>query len=84
VLHVRYEPGSYIPEDILHSHRCESSNLIFRAKDCDTDHSLLLVRIKERFAMSNQRSHRFQTQEVKRSLKQVCSFGIFRRCGGNL
>jgi hypothetical protein len=37
----------------------------FRAADCDSDHYLVVAKVSERLAVNKQRSHRFQSQEVK-------------------
>jgi hypothetical protein len=46
----------------------------FRAADCDTDHYLVVVKVRERQAVTKQRSHRFhtevQSQEAKRGRGQ--------------
>jgi hypothetical protein len=34
----------------------------FREADCDTDHYLVVVKVRERRAMNKQRSHRFHTE----------------------
>jgi hypothetical protein len=35
----------------------------FRAADCDTDHYLVVVKVRERLAVNKQRSHRSQSSE---------------------
>jgi hypothetical protein len=42
--------------------------LSFRAAICDTDHCLVVAKVKERLAVNKERSHRFHfvSQEVKR------------------
>jgi hypothetical protein len=34
----------------------------FRAADCDTDHYLVVVKVRERLAVNKQRSHRFHME----------------------
>jgi hypothetical protein len=34
----------------------------FRAADCDSDHYLVAVKVRERLAVTKQRSHRFDTE----------------------
>jgi hypothetical protein len=34
----------------------------FRAADCDTDHYLVVTKVKERLAVNKQRSYRFRTE----------------------
>jgi hypothetical protein len=36
--------------------------LSFRAADCDTDHYLVVAKVKERLAVNKQRSHRFHME----------------------
>jgi hypothetical protein len=42
---------------------------MYLAADCDSDHCLLVAKVRERLAVNKQRSHRFhmevQSQEVK-------------------
>jgi hypothetical protein len=33
-----------------------------RAADCDTDHYMVVVKVRERLAVNNQRSHQFHMQ----------------------
>jgi hypothetical protein len=35
----------------------------FRAADCDSDHCLVVAKVKERLAVNKQRSHRFHMDE---------------------
>jgi hypothetical protein len=35
----------------------------FRAEDCDTDHYLVVAKIRERLAVSKQRSHKFHMEK---------------------
>jgi endonuclease/exonuclease/phosphatase family metal-dependent hydrolase len=62
----------------------------FRAADCDSDHCLVVAKVRERLAVNKQRLQRFRMEKVNLkklnelkkvlywSLKYVCSFG---RCG---
>jgi hypothetical protein len=35
---------------------------LFRAAECDTDHYLVVAKVRERLAVSKQKSHRFQAE----------------------
>jgi hypothetical protein len=51
--------------NILVDRRRHSSVLyvrLFRAAHCDTDHYLVVAKVKERLAVNKQRSHRFHTE----------------------
>jgi hypothetical protein len=41
----------------------------FRAADCDTDHYLVVAKVKERLAVNKQRSHRFHVERL--NLKEL-------------
>jgi hypothetical protein len=36
----------------------------FRAADCDTDHYLVVTKVRERLAVNKQSSHRFQMERI--------------------
>jgi hypothetical protein len=66
----------------------------FRAADCDSDHYLVVSKVRERLAMNKQRSHRFHMEGLNHKKlnevggkeqfrTEVCSFGRFGRRGGN-
>jgi hypothetical protein len=42
-----------------------------RTADCDTDHSLVVTKVRERLAVSKQRSQRFQSERERFNLKKL-------------
>jgi hypothetical protein len=44
----------------------------FRAAQCDTDHDLMVAKVRERLTVNKQRSHRFHTERSNlKKLKEV-------------
>jgi hypothetical protein len=37
--------------------------ILFRGAECDTDHCLVMAKVRERLAVSKQTTHRFHIQE---------------------
>jgi hypothetical protein len=52
----------------------------YRAADCDTDHYLVVVKIKERLAVNKQRSHRFQNHQIKKQETAVVTPSMQNTC----
>jgi hypothetical protein len=54
----------------------------FRAADCDTDHYLVVAKVKERLAVNKQRSHRFNMQRFNfKKLNEIEGKEISYRIG---
>jgi hypothetical protein len=43
----------------------------FRAADCDTDHYLVVAKVREKLAVNKQRSHRFHMERFNLKLNEV-------------
>jgi hypothetical protein len=54
--------------DLILADRRRHSNVLavrsFRAADCDSDHYLVVAKVKERLAVNKQRSHRFHVERL--------------------
>jgi hypothetical protein len=51
----------------------------YRAADCDSDHCLVVAKVRERLAVNNQRSHRFHMERFNlKKLKEVQGREQFR------
>jgi 16S rRNA C1402 N4-methylase RsmH len=51
----------------------------FRATDCDTDHYLVVAKVRERLAVNKQRSHKFHMERFNlKKLNKVEGKGQFR------
>jgi hypothetical protein len=51
----------------------------FRAADCDSDHCLVVVKVRERLAVNKQRSHRFHLERLNlKKLNEVQGKELYR------